>query len=199
MPFLDRDEIARSLTGAWRVFLDKPDAQRFFDLSLDGFWRSFRAFVLMAPAYALTAVAEYQSLVGTTDAGFSDSAFFVAKAIASGFDWVLFPILLALVAEPLGITRSYTSFIIARNWGSVLASIPFLVIDLLYISGGLGEDATNIASLIALIVQLRYAYLIASRALGVGVGLAVGIAVADFAVSLMIMAIASGVAGLPIQ
>src|SRR5262245_56628353 len=118
MLFLDRNEIARSLAGAWRVFLDKPDAPRFFDLSVGGFWRSFRAFVLIAPAYALTAAAEYQSLLGTTDADVSDSTFFLAKAIAACFDWVLFPILLALAAEPLGIQRNYTSFIIVRNWGA---------------------------------------------------------------------------------
>ena len=50
MPFLDRDEIARSLTGAWRVFLDKADAAGFFDLTVSGFWRSFRAIVLMIPS-----------------------------------------------------------------------------------------------------------------------------------------------------
>src|SRR5262249_5380366 len=123
----------------------------------------------------------------------------LTKVIADGFDWILFPILLFLVAEPLGITRRYPSFIIARNWGAVLAGVPFVVIDLLYIMGILGDDVSQIASLIALMVQLRYMYLIASRALGVGIVLAVAIVVADFAVSLMIMAIANGMAGLPIQ
>jgi hypothetical protein len=199
MPFLDRDEISRSLTGAWRVFLDKPDAPRFFDLTVTGFWRSFRALVLMIPAYALTAAAEYQALAGAPDAAFSGSTFVLAKTIASGLDWITFPILLALVAEPLGITRSYPSFIIVRNWGAVLATAPFALIDIGYVSGAFNEDATNIASLIFLIVKLRYDYLIASRTLGAGIGLAVGIVVADFAVSLMIMAIVNGMAGLPLQ
>ena len=199
MPFLDRDEIARSLTGAWRVFLDKPDAQRFFDLSVNGFWRSFRAIVLMLPAYGLAAAGEYQALVAAPNPDFSDAGFVLAKMLAAGLDWITFPILLALVAEPLGITRSYTAFIIARNWGAVLASAPFALIDLLYLFGIFSQDVTNIASLIFLIVQLRYNYLIASRALGVGIGLAVGIVVADFAVSVMIMATVSGIAGLPFQ
>ena len=128
---------------------------------------------------------------------FSDSAFILAKAIGSGVDWILFPMLLALVAEPLGITRSYTSFIIARNWGSVLASIPSVVVDLLYILGIFDENATQVASLVVLLVQLRYSYLIASRTLGIGIGFAVAIVVGDVAVSLMTMAIAAGLAGLP--
>src|SRR5262249_488650 len=123
-PFLDRNEIIRSLTGAWYVFLDKPDAPRFFDLSVEGFWRSFRAILLMIPAYGLTALTDYQTLVGSADGNFDTSTYVLTKVIADGFDWILFPILLFLVAEPLGITRRYPSFIIARNWGSVLAGVP---------------------------------------------------------------------------
>jgi hypothetical protein len=199
MPFLDRNEIARALTGAWRVFLDKPDAPQFFDLTVEGFWRSFRAFALMVPAYALAAAAEHQQFAGLPSVPFSDTTFVVAKTIAAVFDWITFPILLALVAEPLGITRSYPAFIVARNWGAVLASAPFAVVDAFYILGMLGEDIANIATIILLLVQLRYNYLIASRALGAGIGLAVAVVIADFAVSLVIMAIASGVAGLPFQ
>jgi hypothetical protein len=196
MPFLDRDEIARSLTGAWRVFLDKPDASQFFDLSVEGFWRSFRAFGLMIPFYGLMAAAEYRALIAA-NADVGESAFILTKAVASGIDWILFPMLLALIAEPLGITRSYTSFVIARNWGSVLASVPSVVVNLLYVLGIFDDDLTQIVSLIVLFVQLRYAYLIASRTLGVGIGLAVAVVVGDFAVSQMIMTIAAGLAGLP--
>jgi hypothetical protein len=199
MPFLDRDEIARSLTGAWRVFLDKPDAAHFFDLSFNGFWRSFRAFALMIPAYGLAAATEYQALMSSPGADVSGSTFFFAKAIASLLDWVTFPILLALVAEQLGIARSYTSFVIARNWGAVLAGVPFVLIDLLYLLGMFSEDVANVGSLIFVLVQLYYSYLIASRTLGAGIGMAVAIVIADFAVSLLIMAIASSAAGLPFQ
>ena len=55
---LERDEIARSLTGAWELFLDRPDAMRRFDISMTGFWRSFRAIVLVLPAYLVTSLAE---------------------------------------------------------------------------------------------------------------------------------------------
>jgi hypothetical protein len=199
MPFLDRDEVARSLTGAWRVLLDKPDAAQFFDLSFDGFWRSFRAFVLMIPAYGLAAATEYLGLTGSPSADVSGSAFVLAKAIASLLDWITFPILLALVAEQLGIARRYTSFIVVRNWGAVLASVPFVLIDLLYLLGIFDQDIADVASLVFVLGQLYYSYLIASRTLGAGIGMAVSIVVADFAVSLLIMAITSSVAGLPLQ
>ena len=63
---MNRAEIERSLTGAWRLFLGKPDAMRFFDASVEGFWRSFGAIVLVAPLYALTALADRHDML--TDA-----------------------------------------------------------------------------------------------------------------------------------
>ena len=48
-----RDEIVQSLTGAWMLFLDRRNAMRYFDVSVDGFWRSFAAIIFVVPAYAL--------------------------------------------------------------------------------------------------------------------------------------------------
>lgn len=86
MPFLDRDEIARSLTGAWRVFLDKPDAAQFFDLSVEGFWRSFRAFGLMIPFYGLVAAAEYRALIAANaDVGVTVAEYFPSLRLTGVF------------------------------------------------------------------------------------------------------------------
>ena len=153
----------------------------------------------MIPAYGVAAATEYQDLAGSPGADFSGSTFVLAKAIASLLDWVTFPILLALLAEQIGIARSYASFVIVRNWGAVLASIPFVLIDSLYLLGMVSEDVANVGSLVFVLVQLYYSYLIASRTLGAGIGTAVAIVVADFAVSLLIMAVATSVSGLPFQ
>ncbi len=95
---MDRAEIERSLRGAWRLFLGKPDAMRFFDASVDGFWRSFRAIILVAPLYALTALADRHDLL--TDANpiddFGNGPFWAAKALTLALDWVTLPILLGL-------------------------------------------------------------------------------------------------------
>ena len=82
---------------------------RFFDTSVDGFWRSFRAIVLVAPLYGLTALADRHDLL--TDANptddFSDAQFWAAKALTLGLDWMTLPILLGLIAGFLGIRRGY--------------------------------------------------------------------------------------------
>jgi hypothetical protein len=184
----DREEIVRSLTGAWDLFRDRPDAMRYFDVSVEGFWRSFGAIVLIVPLYVITVIAERQVLVADpiVAATLSDPAFFLAKAFALCLDWVALPVILALAARPLGVERSYSAYIVARNWGAVIAISPFALVALLFALGVLGMDMTNYLSLAALFIILRYNYLIARRALGASVGLAVAIIVFDLFLSLSI-------------
>jgi hypothetical protein len=185
-----RDEILRSLTGAWNLFLDRPDALRYFDISIDGFWRSFAAILLVLPSYAVIALSERAQIL--TDAipdGFDGGAFFVNKVISIGVDWVAFPIVFAFIAGPLGLGRTYSTFIIARNWGAVLAATPYAAVALLYLAGILSAEVTNFLWLAIMIVVIRYSYLIVRRALGAEIGVAVAIIVSDVALSLSIISL----------
>jgi hypothetical protein len=195
MAFLNRDEIVRSLTGAWHVFLDRQDADHYFDLSITGFWRSFRAVALIVPAYALSTLTAWTTLPAEADEGL----FVLSKAVSLAIDWVAFPIVLALIADRLKVSGTYSAYVIVRNWGSVIATAPFGVLALLYVVGLIGQEVTGTLSLAILFIVLRYNYLIARRVLQVGVPLAIGIVVADFVLSLAIDAGVSGVFGMPMQ
>ena len=183
---LGREETARSLTAAWWLFLNRPDAMRLFDVSLEGFWRSFAAILLVAPAYALTAIAENQAMLtdALPDNGGSGAAYFLDKALTLGLDWISLPIVLALLARPLGITRTYSGFVVARNWASVISILPFAAVALLYLLGIIDADLWSFLSLAFIIVIFRYTFVIARRALGASLGLAAGLVALDFAVSL---------------
>jgi hypothetical protein len=194
---LTREEIVQSLTGAFEIFLDRPNAMRHFNVSVTGFWRSFSAIALVAPIYALSALAERQ--VALTDAlhaaQFDDGLFSLNKILALGIDWITLPLLLALIAGRIGIAGTYPAFIIARNWGSVLATIPFGIVGVLFVSGVIDAEAADILSLGMLFVVLRYNYLIARRALEVSIGFAVVLVVADFALSMLIAGAVDGLIG----
>ena len=185
---LDRDEIVRSLTGAWYLFFDRPDAMRYFDLSVEGFWRSFRAILLLLPAYILSTLAERVMTLANTPVGSEQTAgaFFLDSVVGLGLDWIALPILLALAARPLGIQRTYAAFIVARNWASVIALLPYGIIGLLVIIGVVDTGMANILMLVVLMLVLRYNFLVARRAMDAGIGFAVGIVVLDLAVSLTI-------------
>jgi hypothetical protein len=193
----DREEVARSLSGAWRLFLDRPEAMRFFDVSIDGFWRSFGAIFLVLPSYALVALAEY-TIIHTdslADEGFSGNLFVFDKALALCLDWIALPLAMALAARPLGVTRTYAAFVVARNWCAVLAILPFGIIGLLLVSGLYDVDAANFLWLAALFIVLRYTFIIARRALGVSTGLAAGIVAIDFFLSFAIGILVDGLIG----
>ncbi len=195
---MDRVEIERSLTGAWRLFLDRPDALRFFDVSADGFWRSFRAIVLVAPFFFVTALADRHDILSDAipDDGFSDTAFWIANGFILCIDWVTLPILLGLIGGFIGIRRGYPAYVVARNWATVLMVVPFAAIGLLDLFGILGPDLLLLPSLAALAVALRMSYLIARRTLLVGVDVAVALVALDFLVSLAIVVVVSRVFGL---
>jgi len=92
--------------------------------------------------------------------------------------------LLAALASFLGIRRGYPLYVVARNWSTVLIVLPFAAIALADLSGLVSPQALLIPSVLALAIALRFSYLIARRALGVGVDAAIGFVVLDFLVSL---------------
>ncbi len=191
---LDREEITRSLTGAWELFLDRPGAMRLFDVSIDGFWRSFAAVLLVIPSYAFAVLADRQIAAMDPSAPVQGDGAFLAESIFGlGLDWIALPVILALLARPLGITSRYTSFVVTRNWGAVLGALPFGVIGLLSVLGLVGGELASLLMFAALIVLLRYNYLIARRSLDASLGFAIAIVILDFVVSLTIALALDGV------
>ena len=195
---MDRAEIQRALTGAWRLFIGKPDALRYFDTSADGFWRSFRAIILVAPLYALTALADRRDMLTDTNPGddFTSAQFWAAKALTLALDWVTLPILLGLIADFIGIKRGYPALIVARNWATVLMLIPFAGIALLDLAGIGTPNSLVLPSLLALIATFRMSYAIARRTLEVGAEIAIAFVVLDFLVSLAIVLICNRLFGI---
>ncbi len=180
------EEIARSLTAAWELFLDRADAMRRFDVSVEGFWRSFAAVLLVAPFYAFAVLADARTVAGSDPLMPVESGMgmLVHNAVGLLLDWIALPLILALLARPLGISRHYSEFIVARNWCAVIGAVPFGLIGLLIVIGAIDSEFGGILMFAALIVVLRYNYIIARRALDVGTGFALGIVALDFVVSL---------------
>ena len=56
---LNLAEIVRSVYGAWRLAHLDPAGMTYFDRTEEGFWRSFRVAILVAPAYALLIALDY--------------------------------------------------------------------------------------------------------------------------------------------
>jgi hypothetical protein len=193
---IGRDEIVRSLTGSWRLFLGKPDALRVFDTSIEGFWRSFQTIVLVVPIYLVAALGDRAASFGDViaDGTVSATAFWGTEALTLALDWVALPALLAVVAGFIGIKREYAAYVVVRNWAAPLMAAPFAAASLL---GGLGisEDFLLIPSLAALVFSLRFGYLIARRTLNAGVDVAIGMVVLDVLVSVLVVKLVGRLTG----
>jgi hypothetical protein len=179
-------DISRALNAVWLLFLDRAGAIQMFDTSIDGFWKSFQAILLVIPIYAVSVLADEQAYraVAAPDASFDAATFYVSRAVTLAFDWVTMPVLLALLAPFLGVRGGYTAYIVVRNWSVVLTLIPFAAISMLELAGLLRGEAILFPAGIALAISLRIAYLAARRALAVPIDMAIGFVAFDFLVSL---------------
>ncbi len=185
-----RDELVRSIGAAWRLFLGDARGMAGFDLSVEGFWRSFGAIVPILPFYVCVVLVERQVRFGG-EAGvpdFSEGYFFFVRALIVAVDWVALPIILAIFARQLGIAQNYAGFIVARNWASVLVVVPDTAVTLLFGLGVVSREIAAVLSLAVLLAILRYRFFVTRVALGVGIGFALAITIADLLLSLVINA-----------
>jgi hypothetical protein len=161
---------------------------RGFDLTVEGFWRSFFAIVLGAPGNLLAAIAAREGMLGKTDmaAGPTGGAFLADVVVSYLGVWLALPILLALFARRLGVSATFPTFVVARNWASVIESVPAAVIALAYVTGLVSAELGAFLMAVLLVVLLRYEYLVARRSLSVGGGFALAVVAVDFLLNFVI-------------
>ncbi len=182
-------EIARAIQGSWLLFLNRPDGLRWFDQSIDGFWRSFGVVFLLLPMFAVSAMAEKKLML--TEAGlladtFPNGAYWTAQFAILGLDWIALPIILAVLARPIGISNGYISLIVVRNWSSLLAAVPYVLAGLLYLAGVISSGILVLLSLVTLVVVLWYRFNIVRITLRSSISVTLGIVVLDIVLSLLI-------------
>ena len=178
--------IRDNLAGAFEIMLGRPDGLAKIDVSLEGFWRSFGAFVLVLP-FALLALVS-QSRLATLNAespAVAGHSLGIELAILL-VDWLAFPLLFALIARPLGLGPRYVPFIVARNWATVVIGAMMATIHAAFLVGILPGQVTIYVLIAFIAVALRFSYVIARIALDVSKRTALPIVVADFLLSMTI-------------
>jgi hypothetical protein len=99
----------------------------YFNLTVEGFWRSFFAAVLVAPAYAI--LVGIQLSAEAED--FSIALVFLTEGIGYVLAWCAFPLISLVLTRLLGLDRNYVALIVAHNWSAVLQTAAFVVVVLL--------------------------------------------------------------------
>ncbi len=118
----DRQEVLSSIYGAYRLARFDPKGLTFFNVSVEGFWHSFFAAVLVAPGYVILVG---QGLLGAPD-GYAPWAFMVHVA-SYLISWIIFPLVALVVTDMLKLGHRFTAVIVAVNWSAVIEVGVFLL------------------------------------------------------------------------
>jgi hypothetical protein len=168
----DQAEVVRSLYGAWRLAWLDPSGMGQFNLSVEGFWRSFFAAVLVAPGYALLVA---QDLLAREEAVHPIWAVLV-ETLAYAVGWAAFPVAAIFLTRLLGLSRNYVALIVAANWASVIQIGAFLAVIAL---GFVLPPLAGLAVMLATGAILFYQWFVIRTTLDTTAGIAIAFVLVD--------------------
>ncbi|TWT15691.1 hypothetical protein [Reyranella sp. CPCC 100927] len=182
-------EIARGVGGAVRLMKGDLSGLALLDRSREGFWRSFRPAVLLAPLYAFYLMMIYD---GATTAS-SDLRVAVAEGLRYVIEWTLFPVVLLELSRLMGRAPRYIGSVVALNW----ANIPLLigVVALAAATRLVAPDLVGAVELVILVATLVLVTRILRFTLDVPWMPAVALAALNLWLSLMLGLIVNGIIG----
>jgi hypothetical protein len=177
---MDVAYVRRSVDAALRLALRDRSGWNGFDLTADGFYRSFFAIVLVMPFNILfdlfsLRVTSKDGSIG--DYGLPEAMF---STIALCAQWLIFPLMALYLLRFLRYADRYSALIIGHNWGTVVVQFINLPILVLLSWGWISPTLAIDFYFIALGLTLYYRYYIAQTALDAPVNVAVAIVILDF-------------------
>jgi hypothetical protein len=184
---LTADEVVRSLKGSLRLIQREADGLRDFDVSIEGFWRSFAAIVLTLPAF-VALLAERRLASGLAPGGglFDDPGLALGEALAYLATWFAFPLMMIGFVRLMGLERRYVGYVVAYNWSSVIASFVLALPAMLHVLGLATPSLAAFYTLAFGLVVLQYRWFLARTALSITSGLALLVVGLDLLVDIAI-------------
>lgn len=188
-------EIVASLYGSWRLAHFDRTGMAYFDKTIEGFWRSFFAALLIAPLYAVMLGLRY----GAEGEPGDPMHYGLIEAISYLISWLAYPVVMLSLTEALDCRDRFIGYMVAYNWALVLQNcllIPIATLNALHV---FGPDIATVLWLAAVIAVIVYLWFIARTGLGVQSLTAVGIVSVDILLSLLISAFTDNLHGLAAQ
>ena len=108
------DEARRSVRGSVRVLRFDPDALQAFNLTIEGYWRSFYAALMLLPLYLL------YLLTLPMPQGVGVGRFWLIEAINYSLVWTIWPLISYYICRGAGVQDKYITYITVHNWAQIL-------------------------------------------------------------------------------
>jgi hypothetical protein len=183
---LSADETYASLAGAWRLMFGKADGLRMLDLSADGFWNSFFAIVVAAPALIVGWVG-IANEIGDPNAFAGRLGMLVRLATVDIGSWVLPLVALALVAPRAGIGGRFVHYVVASNWASAIIAWLMLPSALLRLFLPSTDEINSLVSLLLFAVSMVLTWRMTNATIGRGAAVGTAVFVGMFVASLLVL------------
>ncbi|RUT89196.1 transporter, partial [Mesorhizobium sp. USDA-HM6] len=164
---LSADETYASLAGAWRLMFGKADGLRMLDLSADGFWNSFFAIVVAAPALIVGWVG-IANEIGDPNAFAGRLGMLLKLATVDIGSWVLPLVALALVAPRAGIGGRFVHYVVASNWASAIIAWLMLPSALLRLFVSSADEISGLVSLLLFALSMVLTWRMTNATIGKG-------------------------------
>ncbi len=182
---IDVGAATAGLAGAWRLARLDRNGMRYFDATVDGFWRSFQAAVIAAPIYLLLVLLRADDHPLSSDPVRAT----LIEAIGYVIDWTAFPLAAWYLCRAFNCSNRYFGFMVAYNWANVLQMVVFVPVALLSAGAVLPGGLVNLLALALTAAVIYYQYFIARTALEVDVLPALGFVAVAFVIDVMLDAV----------
>jgi hypothetical protein len=180
-------ETVRSLLASIHLMLaDRERALSLFNLSEQGFWRSFMAIAVALPLYLLAVRLGIPAVAETPAQKAVVGAVLFKASLLLLLEWLLWLVAAALLVRPLGLAAHYGRYVIIYNWSSPLILALQIIPALLYFTGLIGRDAAAFMFLFLLGVALYVRWQNARTGLKAPGLVAIGLVLADVLLSMVL-------------
>ncbi len=181
-------EITKSINGAWRIARMDQNALNYFNISIEGFWRSFIAILIVAPFYLIFLVLNHDQLSAievSTEAATSKEFYVLMKLIAHILGWLVFPVVMIPISRLMDLSQRYIPYIIVWNWSNVLVMLVILPAVLIFPPSEHSGQSAKTILMAAQITVLFYGYLVARAGLECKTLTAIGVVMLDLLLGLL--------------
>jgi hypothetical protein len=178
-------EFVYVLRGLRRLIQFDVGGLSYFDRSIEGFWRSFRVALLLAPLYSIIIPLNLELIQPTV--GWQH--IMIIEILAYIVSWLLYPLVAYEICRLIGREAEYPGYIVVYNWSTILIVAAQVLVWLPTLLGITESETSRSLYLIVYVIFLIYLWFIARVALRIDPFSAIGLVFTSCVLTLVLFKI----------
>jgi hypothetical protein len=175
-------EFVYVLRGLGRLVQFDVGGLGYFDRSIEGFWRSFRVALLIAPLYAILIPLDLELIQPT--AGWQH--IMITEILAYIVSWLLYPLVAYEICRLIGREAEYPGYIVVYNWSKMLFVAAQVLVWLPALMGLAASETSHSLEAVVRFIFLIYLWFIARAALRIDPFSAIGMVFTSYVLTVVL-------------